>query len=867
MAWLLCLNSALLLAQPMKLITCSQFADRAGLNDLRRASVAILDGSRLSPGQSWRRGRVTVQTLWGDLAWQLRGKEGFDLVAASDQAGTSPGQDLLRQLIASAAPCVILIDELVAYVRQLVGKSGLPAGNYDTNLSFLQSLTEAVTLVPNAVLLASLPESEVEAGGADGATTLRRLSKVFGRLQAEWKPVEAEESIEIVRRRMFKPILDTHARDLVCQAYVEMYRADPSRFPSETQESRYLERLTRAYPIHPEVFDRIYGDWSTLQQFQRTRGVLKLMALVIHRLWADDNQDLLLMPANLPLGRGHARTELVTMLHQAGWEAVLDRDVEHLGAEASQLDNREPRFGAVKAALRVARTLFLGSAPAASQARPVNRGIDRARLMIGCVRPGESPSLYADALSRLSDRAHYLNASDDKAKETTRYYFDVRANLRREMKDRRPRFEAEVTGKIAEILNVATRSKSSMFPLIHVFPASHGNVRDDEELRLVVLPPEQSYSASDTTAADAALEIVRHHGARPRHKANRLLFVAADHPSVERMQDNVKTLLAWRSIVDDIGAGRLNVDQLQANGAKTALSSADAVARATVLECYRWLLCPSQADPAQSITVEAHKLNTSGGLALASEAERVCADNELVIRTWAPVHLSTLLRLYYWRPEQPAVRAKTVWEDTLTSIYLPRLRNRSTFDDVVRRAAASEDWLGTAGGQEDGRFLGLSLGSASLVVDDALLLIEPTEARRAQAAREAEEQARQAPPPHTPPQDTPTQDTAPQGTQPRGGERHTPPDAPKTNGPAPTPPTAKVITRFIGSALVNATAAEHELSKLADEIISQLVRDPKAKITLRLEIEAEFPNGVSESIRRAVTENADVLGLDVREWE
>jgi hypothetical protein len=223
--------------------------------------------------------------------------------------------------------------------------------------------------------------------------------------------------------------------------------------PSETQESRYAGRLRQAYPIHPEVFDRLYEDWTTIDGFQRTRGVLKLMAKVIHRLWKDDNKDLMIMPGSVPLYDGGSRNELTYYL-PAGWDAVLEKDIDGERAETTELEAREPRFGAVNAARRVARTLFLGSAPASVASKTGIRGLDRGRVLLGCLQPGQTSSTYSDALNRLADRLHYLNSSGDKAQDTTRFWFDTRANLRREMEDRKQRFDdvSDVRVKIDAVL-------------------------------------------------------------------------------------------------------------------------------------------------------------------------------------------------------------------------------------------------------------------------------------------------------------------------------------------------------------------------------------------------------------------------------
>ena len=167
--------------------------DHVGLMDVPQAQIAVLDGTAHAPGQPWKHGKQAIRTLWGELAWQLGKAEGLAMVQEADANGTSPGKDVLIELLARFAPCVVLLDELVVYIRQFVESQPLSGGTYDSNLSFIQSLTEAVKLVPNAVVLASLPESDNQAGGPRGIAALKALEAVFNRVQALWKTVAPEE--------------------------------------------------------------------------------------------------------------------------------------------------------------------------------------------------------------------------------------------------------------------------------------------------------------------------------------------------------------------------------------------------------------------------------------------------------------------------------------------------------------------------------------------------------------------------------------------------------------------------------------------------------------------------------------------------
>ncbi len=826
--------------------------DRAGLMDVPQASVAVLDGHAHSPGQPWQHGQQSVCTLWGELAWQLGGVEGFALVREADATGTSPGKDVLKTLLETYAPCVVLIDELVAYIRQFQEGQPLSGGSFDSNLSFIQALTEACKLVPNAILLGSLPESEVEAGSQRGVAALKALEKTFGRVQALWKPVATEEAFEIVRRRLFEPVRDEKAREMVCRAFADAYVAEGTKLPSETQEARYFDRLMQAYPIHPEVFDRLYEDWTTIDGFQRTRGVLKLMAKVIYRLWKDDNKDLMILPGSLPLYDSGSRNELTYYL-PAGWDAVLEKDIDGDRAETTELENKEPRFGAVNAARRVARTLFLGSAPSSVVTKSGARGLDRARVLLGCFQPGQTSSTFSDALNRLADRLHYLNSSGDKALDATRFWFDTRANLRREMEDRKKRFDdkSEVRVKLAEVLKKLS-SGASFLDGVHIF-TPHADVPDDSALRLVFLAPEQAYSREETRFAfDSVLDYVRNNGAKPRYRGNRLIFLAPDFGALARLRDCIRVALAWGSIVEDIAGMRLVLDTLQVQQAKKELQGAEDVLSRVARECYKWLLCPVQHSPTDTKpTVEAFPLNTSGS-ALGSEIERVCTDNELVITTWSPIHLRTKLKELYWKADKAAIGALAFWEDTLRYLYLSRLKNRSVLEQAIVKGAASRDFFGTAYGQHEGTFDGFKLGDSNVQLDDTLLLIEPDTAQQYEAAQIAPTTQVSAPGDGSPFATPGTASTT---------------IAEKTPIIPSTPTGVPKAHTFIGTAEVNATTAKMRLVQIAEEIISVLAGDSLATVKVSVEITADFPDGVSDQIKRAVSENATSLGFKNKTWE
>ncbi|MGH7601922.1 MAG: ATP-binding protein, partial [bacterium] len=324
------------------------------------AKCAVLPCIKFPAASTWRKPDGSeIHTLWGEIAWQLGKAEGYKIVAEEDQHGVSPGSEKITQLFERFGPALVLIDEWVAYARQLIGKENLTAGTFEANMTFAQALTEGAKAARNALVVAAIPESDIEVGGESGRIALERIRNVFGRLEAIWKPASAAESFEIVRRRLFEPISDFAGRDAACRAFSEMYRANRGEFPSECREADYEERMKSAYPIHPELFDRLYQDWSTLDRFQRTRGVLRLMAKVIHELWEREDKSLLIMPGTLPLDNSPVRTEITRYLPE-GWAAVIDKDIDGEMSVPLALDRDNPNLGRYSACRRVARTVFIG---------------------------------------------------------------------------------------------------------------------------------------------------------------------------------------------------------------------------------------------------------------------------------------------------------------------------------------------------------------------------------------------------------------------------------------------------------------------------------------------------------------------------
>ncbi len=470
-----------------------ELVKECGVQIAKNVHRSVFVGTQISPGKPHKKpDGTTVRTIWGEIAWQLGGKAGYKMVKEDDERATNPGQSL-KELFVKYGPCLILIDEWVAYARQLHGTGELPAGTFETQFTFAQALTEAAKAAKNTLVVMSIPASEsphqradrgvtdIEVGGERGREALTRLKNAIGRVEASWRPASPDEGFEIVRRRLFQPLTGDNyiSRDAVAKAFVELYGSQSQEFPTECREADYERRIKMAYPIHPELFDRLYNDWSTLDKFQRTRGVLRLMAAVIHSLWERNDSNLLIMPGNVPVDDQMVQFELTRYLDDH-WVPVIEKDVDGSNSLPLALDRENPNLGRYSACRRVARTIYMGSAPTL---RAAHRGIEERQVKLGCVQPGEAVATFGDSLRRLTDRATYVYV------DGKRYWYSTQPTVTRLADDRASQCsDDQVNDEIVSRLKKQAQTRAD-FSKVH--PCNAGSdIPDEREARLVILGPE-----------------------------------------------------------------------------------------------------------------------------------------------------------------------------------------------------------------------------------------------------------------------------------------------------------------------------------------------------------------------------------------
>jgi predicted AAA+ superfamily ATPase len=832
----------------------------AEVKTLPKARRVVLVGNKISPGNPVKKPDGTVvRTLWGELAYQLGGKKAFARLAADDEKATSPG-DVLRELFVEYGPCLILIDEWVAYARQLHDQSDLPAGGFETQFTFAQALTESAKLAKNCLLVISLPASDtagsphaqvddVEVGGVRGREALDRLRNVVGRVESSWRPATAEEGFEIVRRRLFEPLAGQDAyklRDVTARAFADLYRGQGAEFPPEARSGDYEKRLQAAYPIHPEIFDRLYTDWSTLVKFQRTRGVLRLMAAVIHSLWEKGDRNPLILPSMIPIDDARVQFELTRYLSD-NWVPILEKDVDGPNSLPMRIDADLPNLGKLHATRRVARTIYLGSAPTAAAA---HRGLEDRRVKLGCVMPGESPAVFGDALRRLAAAATYLY------QDGPRFWYSTQATVTKLAEDRAEQLRREPDKVVKEL---ETRIKDDLrrmgdFSRIHPMPPSGADVPDDLDARMVVLGTDCPYSKdSGSPAETAAKAILESRGNTPRLYRNTLVFLAVDKVRLQDLDEAVRKYVAWASIVAE--KETLNLDPHQVRQAETQKQAADGAVTARIPEAYQWLLVPVQGKPTDPVGWQTIRL--SGSEALAARASRKLRNDELLVVSLGPTILRKHLDDVLWRGGNH-VAIRQLVDDFGRYLYLPRLAGPEVLVNAMRDGIALLTWQNDTFAYAEsydeaaGRYRGLRAGQqVALTQESSALLVAPAIAKKQLDAEQAAAQ---------PGGDTSTG----AGTAAGGGA-----GAVQGNGAggAKQPVGAIPPKRFHGTVKLDSARVGRDASRIADEVVSHLSGLVGAEVTVTLEIEAKLPGGASEQVVRTVTENSRTLKFDSHGFE
>lgn len=807
--------------------------DSAGVSEIPKTNVAVFVGTSEDVSSSHTSNGITYQTAWGAIAAQLAKNAGnpslYEYVRSADEKSVAPGSRALAEMFDACGPCLVLMDEVVAYARKLEGARNLPAGTFDNFLSFMQEITEAAKLSKNSMVVATIPESNIEAGGETGQKALDAVEHTFGRVEAIWKPVAADEGFEIVRRRLFCEINHGHENipSLVANSFSKMYADNKNDFPAESWGIDYRDRIVSCYPIHPEIFDRLYGDWATLDKFQRTRGVLRLMAAVIHELWVSNDGSPLIMPGTIPISADSVGGELKRYLPEKDtWNTVIDKEIDGKSSIPYRKDKEIQRFGDKLAARRVARAIMLGSAPS-SRAQAV-RGIDKSRIRLGVVCPGEGIADFNDALGTLQSELAYLYTDSSGC----RFWYDTKPTLRKTVDERKARIpDSDVKREIISRLKKIGGVKP--FAGVHICPGASGDVPDVDSVRLVVLAPDCVYSSlrgDESPAVVSCSEILQSRGNAARINRNMLVFLAPDQGQMEALKSCVSEYLAWKSIDGEKEA--LNLDASQNREVRDNITRLDSAMNTQIYEAWRWLVAPEIKLPDISKILWKAERVTGSGL-FEDRISRSASENEIVIAKWAPMHLESELDRVLWKGKDD-ISLKDLWEYLCRHCYLPRLSGYDVLEGAVKSGVEGGYFALAESKSDGGEYDGVKINCRVEYVNKSACLV-----RKGIALKQIE-------PPESPANDSPVNDSS---------KNDSPKESVKPS--APKPPAS-----FHLSVPLEAGRPIKFIDKLNDEVISHIANFEGSKVSILLEVHATIPEGFPPDLVSIISDNCNTLKLN-----
>ena len=801
------------------------------------ANVAVLVGTYLSTtdADETQQGEP-LNTLWGMMAYQLGGQDAYNIIWRAAREGTAPGGNQLDALFKHVGPAVILMDELVAYVRNVQGVT------QESIYTFFQAVTESVKRTKNVTLVATLPEGQVQAGGEGGMTVLDTLESILERVDAVSIPLEVDNAFEVVRRRLFGNVIDETERDLTCEAFRRMYQKSQREYPSNVSDQDYLKRMKDCYPIHPEVFDRLFQDWSAIPGFQRTRGVLRIMATWISRLYQDQDPSLLIMPANLRLDDPALSDEFTRLLARSGgnWDPVV-KEVDSHGSRTDQIDRNSQSFIEVgSAARRIARTIFLGSAD-----RGAVKGISQQQIHLGVVEPRQGVAVYNDALGRMSGNLYFLYHLDG------RYYFHTEENLNKVAIDRAAEYtEEDIYMEIVSRLERAIGRD----PNVHVCPTPQSSVKDSETLQYVILHPQASLPSREKendTAREIALRILRYctDDEQQRTFKNTLLFIAARRDDIRELRNLVKNYLAWYSIMngDVLHSALTSLEGTRLDQTMENLEYAENAVATALFQAYRYGLAPFQTDPQKNDYHFSEVATESDNPRIVTRFRDTFIEEDAIVTKIASEIFAEKLQQYIWSSDayQEYIGLNILWERMAQNVYMPRLRDRNVLAACIRDGIAAGTF-GYASAYQDGDYPNFRFeeqtGGLRIAEDTSAVLINPEMAKLLKEEKEREKKA---------------------------DASESAPDTATQTGDAPTgivvePPQAKGPTQVVVTkALQLELPFDEEIGILQDEIARTLQKDG-GNVKIEITVTANKSEGFSENATRAVKQNSEHLNAKFR---
>jgi hypothetical protein len=648
-------------------------------------TVSVVDGHQVEDG-------IITHTLWGELAWQLGGREGYERVRNADVQLIAPTAQDIKPVIEKASPALILIDELADYCNKASGKIVGSGTLFTQTNSFIQTLTEVVSSVPKTVLICTLPASAREVASSEiGQEILSSLETRVVRVGSSVKPVDDEEIYEVVRRRLFDRMTDETVIEKVARKYKDMYHNRRDALPAEADRVAYVERIKKAYPFHPELIDLFRVRWGSDSRFQRTRGVLRLLASIVKDLWQRRaslvGTQALIQTSDVQMENLPTLQSQITSLMGAQWDSVMHADVFGTISNAYKLDeqNAGNNIGEYHLATAVTTTVLMASIGASSQ-----KGLSLKQLKLCLLKPDAFQHIDIDStVNQLENIVHYMYRSSIGGEQS--YWFQSKPNINILINQAKGDVkEEEIYGEVMQMVKQSVANVAKVKVLVD----PSGDVPEQKQLTFVVMHPKYTIAAGGSVSRSAELTIkqmAQMKGSSQRVYRNTMLYLLCSEAGKAALSMKLREYLACDKIIKEYGS-QLDSEQRK-DVAERKKQSADA-AKEQLIHAYNSV-----------VKCERDKLKTQEIISFAPEFAAQLSVNtlqELHDNGWVlrRIGLNVINRNGLMPTVEKPVKVNDVYEAFLRFDDKPMILNADTITDTVNRYCEEGMWnVGTGAGE------------------------------------------------------------------------------------------------------------------------------------------------------------------------
>ena len=606
--------------------------------------VAVFEGTTFDPREV---------KPWEEIEKQLTGK------VQLTKGDIAPGKEKLIKLISENSPVLILMDEVLEYVTKAAGVKVGDTNLASQTLAFVQELTGAVSAVGNSLLVVTLPSSILEHYDENAERFFQQLQKVTGRTEKIYTPVEEDEIEPVIRRRLFQSIKEDEMKSIVDE-FVD--RAVQEGLLKADERYVYRERFLKSYPFKPEVIDVLYKKWGSFPTFQRTRGVLRLLSLVVHDLLEKDVPFIRISDFNLE--KEEIKRELIKHIGPE-WDSVIAQDITSAESGAKTVDrNIGSSFLPYRLGTAVSTAIFMYSFSGRGE-----RGATIREVKLSTFMPGVPASIIDTTLNQLRERLFYL--SDEG------FYFTTKPNLNRiALQKEESISSSEIEEQERELIK---RRISKTAPLKIYLWTDPKDIPDTPELKLII------------TKAKPIKEYIETKGETPRVYRNTLIFLTGDDNQQEIFHSFIRKLLAYQAVYDDKS---LSLTDGQRKELENKVRTYTDRAYEELRKYYRKIYIPAR-EGFREIDLG---LPTLGEMSIDQEVFTRLAEEEVILETIDP---KVLVDRYM--KTKDFVETKTLYESMLRTPGEIRPASKEVFIEAVKRGV-SEGIFGLGVTMEDNEF-------------------------------------------------------------------------------------------------------------------------------------------------------------------